>query len=202
MPIPAPPEPNRVDIMLKAAQFCRKPQAEELPELQFACSCNPRSRFCLSVVLPPSSHAASGKVDATGNIPHNKSMQQENETVSAGADFFSRQVEAVPQRIREIAMLRGLGYPFREIARQYQVSSQAISLMLARHKRAMGSLRNAVELSHLSARAANALGRHGIRSREEAIRRNALDLVRGSRNCGRKTLEEISVWMGPQAGGD
>lgn len=129
-------------------------------------------------------------------------MHQQNESVSVGADSFSRQVEAVPQRIREIAMLRGLGYPFREIARQYNVSPQAISLMLSRHRRAMGSLRNAMELSHLSARAANALGRHGIRSREEAIRRNALDLVRGARNCGRKTLEEISEWIGPQAEGN
>jgi len=129
-------------------------------------------------------------------------MHHQNESVSPGADSFSRQVEAVPQRIREIAMLRGLGYPFREIARQYNVSPQAISLMLSRHRRAMGSLRNAMALSHLSARAANALGRHGIRSREEAIRRNALDLVRGARNCGRKTLEEISEWIGPQTGGN
>jgi len=97
-------------------------------------------------------------------------------------------------------MLRGLGYPFREIARQYNVTPQAVSLMLSRHRRAKGSLRDAMELSHLSARAANALGRHGIRSREEAIRRNALDLVKGSRNCGRKTLDEISEWLGQKTG--
>lgn len=128
-------------------------------------------------------------------------MHHQNETVSGTEDFFSRRVEAVPQRVREIAMLRGLGYPFREIARQYNVTPQAVSLMLVRHRRAMGSLRDAVELSHLSSRAANALGRHGISSREEAVRRNALDLVKGSRNCGRKTLDEISEWIGTRPDG-
>ena len=123
-------------------------------------------------------------------------MHHQNENVSSTENFFSQRVESVPQRVREIAMLRGLGYPFREIARQYNVTPQAVSLMLVRHRRAMGSLRDAVELSHLSSRAANALGRHGIRSREEAVRRNALDLVKGSRNCGRKTLDEISEWIG------
>lgn len=128
-------------------------------------------------------------------------MHHQNEDVSSAKDFFPRQVEAVPQRVREIAMLRGLGYPFREIARQYNVTPQAVSLMLVRHRRAMGSLRDAAELSHLSSRAANALGRHGISSREEAVRRNALDLVKGSRNCGRKTLDEISEWIGARPDG-
>lgn len=146
-------------------------------------------------------HAAAGQFDPIGNIP-TKTMHHQNETVSSTADFFSRRVEAVPQRVREIAMLRGLGYPFREIARQYNVTPQAVSLMLARHRRAISSLRDAVELSHLSARAANALGRHGIRSREEAIRRDALALVKDSRNCGRKTLEEISEWIGQRSDGD
>jgi len=126
-------------------------------------------------------------------------MHHQNESVSPGADSFSRQVEAVPQRVREIAMLRGLGYPFREIARQYNVTPQAISLMLARHRRAMGSLRGSLELSHLSARAVNALGRHGIRSREEAVQLNVLNLLKSARNCGRKTLEEISEWIGQNA---
>jgi len=128
------------------------------------------------------------------------SMQHQPEQLSSSAELCSRRFEAVPQRVREIAMLRGLGYPFREIARQYNVTPQAVSLMLSRHRRAVGSLRHSVELSHLSARAANALGRHGIRTREEAIRRNALHLVKGSRNCGRKTLDEISQWLGLQAG--
>ena len=132
------------------------------------------------------------------NLP--LTMEYRSLQVSASEDFFSKRVEYVPQRVREIAMLRGLGYPFREIARHYHVTPQAISLMLSRHRRAMGSLRDAVELRRLSARAANALGRLGIRSPEEAVRRNALDLIKGTRNCGRKTLEEIADWMRRQPG--
>jgi len=139
------------------------------------------------------------EVKQTFHVPP-KTMHPQTEQVCRAAEFFSRRIDPVPQRVREIAMLRGLGYPFREIACHYHVTPQAISLMLSRHRRAMGSLRNAVELSHLSARAVNALGRHGILSREEAIRRNALDLVKSARNCGRKTLDEISEWIGQSAG--
>lgn len=101
----------------------------------------------------------------------------------------------VPQRVREIAMLRGLGYSFREIAGQLHVSPQAVSLMLSRHRRALKSLRGAMELSHLSVRAVNALGRHGIHTREEALTRDALELLKNERNCGRKTIDEIQRWI-------
>ena len=93
-------------------------------------------------------------------------------------------------------MLRGLGYSFREIARQYHVTPQAISLMLSRHKKSAKSLRRATELTVLSSRAVNALGRLKILNREEARRRNALELLTGARNCGRKTLVEIEQWLG------
>jgi predicted transcriptional regulator len=102
----------------------------------------------------------------------------------------------VPQRVREIAMLRGLGYSFREIATPLHVSPQAVSLMLYRHRRSLQSLRGAMELSNLSARAVNALGRHGIHTREEARRREVLELLSNARNCGKKTLEEIALWVG------
>lgn len=92
-------------------------------------------------------------------------------------------------------MLRGLGYAFREIARQYNVTPQAVSLMLSRHKKSIKSLRGAKELAVLSSRAVNALGRLGITSREEARRRNALELLKGARNCGRKTINEIEHWL-------
>lgn len=98
-------------------------------------------------------------------------------------------------RVREVAMFRGLGYSFREIGRELGVSPQAVSIMLSRHRRSFKSLRRAMELSHLSARAVNALGRHGIRSRQEARERGALELLGGERNCGRKTLDEIARWM-------
>lgn len=101
----------------------------------------------------------------------------------------------VPHRIREIAMMRGLGYSFREIADQLSVTPQAVSLMLSRHRRSLKSLKGAMELRQLSARAVNALGRHGISSREQAREKDVLRLLRGERNCGRKTLEEIDRWI-------
>jgi hypothetical protein len=123
-------------------------------------------------------------------------MHHQTEQVSDAADFFSQRVDPVPQRVREIAMLRGLGYSFREIARQYHVTPQAISLMLSRHKKSAKSLRRATELTVLSSRAVNALGRLKILNREEARRRNALEPLTGARNCGRKTLAEIEQWLG------
>ena len=77
-------------------------------------------------------------------------------------------LDEVPERVRQIAMLRGLGYFYRQIASPLNVSPQGISLMLARHRRALKSLRGAMELASLSARAVNVLGRHGIRTREQA----------------------------------
>lgn len=123
-------------------------------------------------------------------------MHHQREQLSDTSEYFSRKVESVPQRIREIAMLRGLGYSFREIASQYHVTPQAVSLMLSRHRQSTRSLRGATELAILSSRAANALGRLGITNREEALRCNALDLLKGARNCGRKTLAEIEHWLG------
>lgn len=108
--------------------------------------------------------------------------------------------EDVPHRIRDIAMMRGLGYSFREIAEQLHVTPQAVSLMLTRHRRSLKSIKGAMELSQLSARAVNALGRHRISTREEARNKNVLHLLRGERNCGRKTLEEIERWMSEPAG--
>lgn len=101
----------------------------------------------------------------------------------------------VPWRIREIAMLRGLGYSYREIARPLGVTPQAVSIMLSRHRRSIKSLHGAIELGNLSPRAVNALARHGIRTREEARRGNVLELLQNARNCGRKTIEEIRSWI-------
>jgi len=104
-------------------------------------------------------------------------------------------LEELPQRICDIATLRGLGYTFREISKQFEVTPQAISLMLSRHRRGIKKLHGAVELAGLSARAVNALGRHGIRSRAAAFETDVLELLKGERNCGKKTLEEIRRWM-------
>jgi hypothetical protein len=104
-------------------------------------------------------------------------------------------LEELPQRIRDIATLRGLGYTFREIAKQFEVTPQAISLMLSRHRRVIKKLRGAVDLAGLSPRAVNALGRHGIRSRTAALETGVLGLLKGERNCGNKTLEEIRRWL-------
>lgn len=122
-------------------------------------------------------------------------MHLQSENVAATAMMQSTNLDAVPQRVREIAMLRGLGYSFRQIAEQFSVTPQAVSLMLSRHRHCLRSLRGAVELSNLSARAVNTLGRHGIRSRKQARRHNILQSLAGARNCGRKTIDEIARWM-------
>jgi DNA-directed RNA polymerase alpha subunit len=49
-----------------------------------------------------------------------------------------------------------------------------------------------MELASLSARAVNVLGRHGIRTREQARQTNLLERLDRERNCGRKTLDEIA----------
>jgi predicted transcriptional regulator len=108
-------------------------------------------------------------------------------------------LDEVPERVRQIAMLRGLGYSYRQIAGPLHVTPQAISLTLARHRRALKSLRGAMELSSLSARAVNVLGRHGIRTREQARQANVLEGLAGERNCGRKTFEEIARWISEDA---
>jgi predicted DNA-binding protein YlxM (UPF0122 family) len=108
----------------------------------------------------------------------------------------------IPHRVRDIAMMRGLGYSFREIAEQLNVTPQAVSLMLTRHRRSLKSIKGAMELCQLSARAVNALGRHRVSTREEARNKNVLLELRGERNCGRKTLEEIERWMSETAQGN
>ena len=101
----------------------------------------------------------------------------------------------IPERVRQIAMMRGLGYSYRQIAGPLNVTPQAVSLMLMRHRRALKTLRGAMELSALSPRAVNVLGRHGIRTREQARQANVLERLANERNCGRKTLDEIERWM-------
>ena len=110
-------------------------------------------------------------------------------TMSAAA------LEGLPQRVRDIATLRGFGYSFRQISEQFGITPQAVSLMLSRHRKTLKSLRGAFELNNLSARAVNALGRHGIRTREEARRQSVLEMLKNERNCGRKTLGEIEQWL-------
>lgn len=118
------------------------------------------------------------------------------------SDAMMQSLDELPLRIRNIAMLRGLGYTFREIGEEIGVSPQAISLMLSRHRRGLEKLQGAVEFKELSSRAVNALGLHGIRSREQARDANVLHLLGKQRNCGKKTLEEIERWMHEKPSGD
>jgi len=104
-------------------------------------------------------------------------------------------LSSIPARIRDIAILRGLGYTFREIAEPLDITPQAVSLMLSRHQRSLKSLKEAIELSDLSARAVNALGRFGVSTRKQAHEKNVLELLQNQRNCGRKTLDEIERWL-------
>lgn len=118
------------------------------------------------------------------------------EPASGSAITSQELVAGLPVRVRDIAMLRGLGYTFREIGKQLGITSQAVSLMLSRYRRSLKSLTGAVELADLSSRAANALGRHKITTREEARRADVLRVLQYERNCGRKTFEEIERWLG------
>jgi hypothetical protein len=118
----------------------------------------------------------------------------ENEAV-ASSDELPATIENIPSRVRDMATLRGLGYSLREIAEPFRISPQAVSLMLARHRRRLQSLERAVQLTNLSTRAVNVLGRHRITTRDEARRADVLGLLLVERNCGRKTREEIRRWM-------
>lgn len=69
--------------------------------------------------------------------------------------------------MRQIAIMRGLGYSYREIAGLFSVAPQAVSLMLMRNRRSLKSLCGATELSALSRSDVNVLGRHRIRTREQ-----------------------------------
>lgn len=105
-------------------------------------------------------------------------------------------------RVRDVAALRGLGFSYREIAQHYGVTPQAISLLLMRSRRQMKAIGGNPELASLSTRACAALQRIGVHTREEAISADAVHRLGHTRNCGRKTLEEIADWIaGPGPAG-
>jgi len=107
----------------------------------------------------------------------------------------SQALNSAPGRVRDIAALRGLGYTYREIAQHYGVTPQAVSLLLSRNHRNMKAIGGKPQLAALSSRATNALRRLGIETREEAIAVQALSKLACTRNCGRKTLDEIEEWL-------
>lgn len=119
---------------------------------------------------------------------------QPDNLVHAASNAFN--VKNLPPRIAEFALLRGLGYSFREIAQQLDVSPQAVSLMLSRYRQSAKALGGTAELQGLSARAVHALELHGIRTRSEGRSKGVLALINQQRNCGRKTREEIADWLG------
>jgi DNA-binding NarL/FixJ family response regulator len=84
------------------------------------------------------------------------------------ADGLYSSIDALPERIQHIAVPRGLGCSFREIGRELKLTPQTVSRILSRLRRTFKALKGSAELAGLSARAGNALGRHGIRTREQA----------------------------------
>lgn len=132
---------------------------------------------------------------------------QNNTMNSHGENNFTSEgavsgLSAVPLRVREVAMLRGLGYSHSEIASELNLTRQAVSVMLVRCRRPLKSIRQSMGLLGLSARAVNVLGRHGIENRDQARGLMILDLIQDERNCGRKTIDEIRRWMNGDAAGD
>lgn len=104
-------------------------------------------------------------------------------------------LEEVPLYVRNVAALRGLGFSFREIGKSYGVTPQAASVMLTRQRALMKTLKRQSDLSDLSPRAVNSLGRLGIRTREAARAvSNLEEHLRSQRNCGQKTVREILDW--------
>jgi len=104
-------------------------------------------------------------------------------------------LEEIPLHVRNVAALRGLGYSFRQIGESYGVTPQAASVMLSRQMTKLKSLKRQSELTSLSPRAVNCLGRLGIRTREEARAISNLEYkLQNQRNCGQKTIHEILDW--------
>lgn len=104
-------------------------------------------------------------------------------------------LEDLPRRIRDVAILRGLGYSYREIGERLHVTPQAISIMLQRHRRKLKVLGPNTELHRLSSRALNVLGRYGVSSPDEALAKGILQVLERERNCGIKTIQEITDWI-------
>jgi len=122
---------------------------------------------------------------------HPPLLDRQGATPAVTADMLA----ALPGRVRDIATLRGLGYSCREIGRRLGITSQAVSATLMRYRRRVRDIGGRSELLELSARAANALSSLGVRSRADACGRDLLARLRYRRNCGSKTLEEISCWL-------
>lgn len=104
-------------------------------------------------------------------------------------------LDSSPGRVRDIAALRGLGFTYREISQYYNVTPQAVSLLLSRHHRKMEAIGGRPLLVALSSRATTALRRLGVETREDAVAAKVLSKLAHARNCGRKTLDEIEHWM-------
>jgi hypothetical protein len=114
----------------------------------------------------------------------------------AGSAAAAYATDALPRRIEEIAVLRGLGYSFREIAQPFGLTPQAINVALIRHRKARRhAAKSGSELLGLSVRAARALAHHGIRTRADAKGKDVMSLIQEQRNCGRKTRDEIARWV-------
>jgi hypothetical protein len=105
-------------------------------------------------------------------------------------------LDQLPDRVRDVAALRGLGFTYREIGDHFGLTAQAAAIMLVRHRGQMKRIRSSSDLTGLSPRAANALARLGIRSREHARQfLNLPDHLGTLRNCGTKTVRELEGWL-------
>lgn len=123
-----------------------------------------------------------------------KSRSPSRRPQAAGREVFAV-LEHIPGPVRDVAVLRGLGYSYREIASPLGITPQAVSLMLIRHRCCLKQLKSASDLHALSARAVNVLTRHGIATRQEARARGFIGFLKRERNCGPKTAAEIERWI-------
>lgn len=135
------------------------------------------------------SHARNGGMDSAF-VP-----AQPPAPAPAKSQIIASAIDALPARIRDIAIMRGLGYSLTEISRHLGLTPQAVSIMLQRYRGRIKELGVRTEHWSLSTRAANALGRLRVSTREQARAANAVEKLRGQRNCGEKTIREIERWL-------
>lgn len=104
-------------------------------------------------------------------------------------------IEALPPRVRDIAIIRGLGYSLAQISRHMDLTPQVVSITLNRHRRRIKDLVLRTEHWTRSTRAATAPGRMHVSTREKARAMKVPAKLRRQRNCGEKTIYKIKCCL-------
>lgn len=134
-------------------------------------------------------------VDPGDNLPMPRRAAMPRVAAKSRRQPVEGMLATLPARVRDIAIMRGLGYSLAEIGRHMGLTPQAVSVTLQRHHGRIRELGVRTEHWTLSPRAANVLGRLRVTTREEARACDVVAKLRGQRNCGAKTILEIKRWL-------